>query len=153
MECLQEGVVAGFPVVDVKVTLYDGSYHPVDSSDMAFQLAASHATRNGLGQASPVLLEPIYFLGVTVPDAFVGDIMSDLNGRRGRVIGTTPQDGLTLIEAHVPQAELLRYALELRALTQGRGTFTNEFSSYEEVPAAVAQRVIAEAKREAVARA
>jgi elongation factor G len=147
-ECLQEGVVAGYPVVDIKVVLFDGSYHPVDSSDMSFQLAASHATRNGLSQAGPVLLEPIYFLQVTVPDAFVGDIMSDLNSRRGRVMGTNPQDGLTVIEALVPQAELVRYSLDLRALTQGRGTFMTEFQNYEEVPANVAQRVVAEAKKE-----
>jgi elongation factor G len=115
---------------------------------MSFQLAASHATKTGLAQAGPVLLEPIHFLRVTVPDSFVGDIMSDFNGRRGRVMGTNPEDGMTIIEALVPQAEILRYSVDLRALTQGRGSFTSEFHSYEEVPQNVTQRVVADAKKE-----
>lgn len=150
LEALQEGPVAGYPVVDLKVALYDGSYHPVDSSDISFQIAAAYATRRGLTQAGPVLLEPIYLLRVTVPDAFVGDIMTDLNGKRARVLGTNPQDGVTIIEAQVPLAEVQRYATDLRAITQGRGTFTMEFSHYEEVPAHITQRIVAEAKKEPV---
>jgi len=148
-EALPEGVLARYPVTDVKVTLYDGSYHPVDSSEMAFKIAASQAFKKGVSQAQPVLLEPVMNVRITVPDTYTGDIMSDLNSRRARVQGMTPQDGMSVVEAQVPLAEMQRYATDLRSMTQGRGVFTMEFSHYEEVPAHVAQNVIAESKKEA----
>ena len=144
---LQEGVLARFPVVDVKVTLYDGSYHPVDSSDISFQIAGREAFKKGMAQASPVLLEPIMRVRVTVPDDYTGDVMGDLNTRRGRVLGMTSADGKTTIEALVPYAEMRRYATELRSMTQARGTFEMEFSHYEEVPPHLAQQIIAEAAK------
>jgi elongation factor G len=147
-EVLPEGAIAGFPVVDLRVTLYDGSYHAVDSSEMAFKVAAAQAFRKGCEAARTVLLEPITTISITVPDQYVGDVMGDLNTRRGRVIGITPQGGSSLVEATVPQAEVQRYATDLRSLTQGRGTFKLEFSHFEEVPAHIAQNVIAAAKKE-----
>ncbi|MBI4299735.1 MAG: elongation factor G [Chloroflexi bacterium] len=149
VESLQEGVVAHCPVVDVRVTLFDGSYHDVDSSDMSFKIAASQAFKKGVGQAQPVLLEPVVNLHIRVPDAYMGETISGLNSKRARVQGTVPEDGTTIIEAQAPLAEVQRYAIDLRSITQGRGSFTMEFSHYEEVPAHIAQKVIAEAaKRE-----
>lgn len=147
-ESLAEGVLAGYPVVDVKVTLFDGSYHPVDSSEMAFKIAASQAFRKAIEQAQPVLLEPLVDLTVTVPEQYVGDVMGDLNTRRAHVHGMFPQDDKSVIEAQVPVAELQRYATELRSLTQGRGTYSVKFSQYEEVPSHVAQMIAAAAKDE-----
>ncbi|HVB97588.1 MAG TPA: elongation factor G [Chloroflexota bacterium] len=147
-EALPEGALAGCPVVDVRVTLYDGSYHPVDSSEMAFKLAASQAFRKGFEQAHPVLLEPIVELSVRVPDQYVGDVMGDLNTRRARVNGMYPDGDKSVIEAHAPLAEVQRYATDLRSLTQGRGTFTMKFTQYEEVPAHISQNVVAEVKKE-----
>ena len=147
-EALQEGVVAGYPVTDIKVTLYDGSYHAVDSSDMSFKIAGLQAFKKGANQGQPVLLEPIMNIQVTVPDNFMGDTIGDLNTKRARVLATQPQDGTTVIEAQVPLAEILRYATELRSLTQGRGSYTTEFSHYQEVPLHITQKIITEAKRE-----
>jgi len=147
-EALHEGVLAGYPVTDIKVTLYDGSFHAVDSSDMSFKIASSHAVKNGVSQAQPVLLEPIMNVQITVPDSFTGDVMGDLNGKRARVQGMTPGDGINVIDAQVPQAEMLRYAIDLRSITQGRGSYTMEFSHYEEVPQHITQKVIEESKRE-----
>ncbi|MBI4297289.1 MAG: elongation factor G [Chloroflexi bacterium] len=147
MEAVQEGGLAGYPIVDLRATLYDGSFHPVDSSDMAFKIAASHALRKGMGQAQPVLLEPIVNLKVTVPNSCTGDVIGDLNGKRARVLGMMPQGSYSVIEAQAPQAELLRYATDLRSITQGRGIYTVEFSHYEAVPAHVAQRIMAEAQK------
>ena len=147
-ESLGEGHLAGYPVVDVKVTLYDGSYHPVDSSEMAFKLAASQAFRKCMDAARPVLLEPIMDLEVQVPEQYVGDIMSDLNTRRARVLGMTPSDDSTVIQAQVPASEIQRYGTDLRSLTQGRGTFTARFAQYEEVPAHVQSTVVEQAKKE-----
>ena len=148
MKTLSEGVVAGYPVVDMKVVLYDGSFHDVDSSGISFEIAASHALRKGVNDANPLLLEPVVSLKVLVPDTVTGDVMGDMNGRRGRISGMTPQGGgQTLIEAEVPQAEVLRYATELRSLTQGRGSYAQEFSHYEGVPANISQRVIDNAKK------
>ncbi|MBI4233666.1 MAG: elongation factor G [Chloroflexi bacterium] len=144
-----EGVLAGCPIVDVKAVLYDGSYHDVDSAGMDFDIAGYFALKKAMQQASPVLLEPITLLRVTVPDPTTGDIMGDLNSKRGRILGMTPQgDGTTLIEAHVPQAEVQKYALDLRSMTQGRGNFSVQFDHYEEVPAHLAQRILDQAKRE-----
>jgi elongation factor G len=146
-EAKQEGVLAGYPVVDVKVSLYDGSFHAVDSSDIAFKIAGAQALKKGLSQGQPVLVEPIMNLTITVPEAYTGDITSDLNTKRGRVLGMNPANGINVIEAQAPYAELLRYALNLRSLTQGRGSFVMEFDHYEEVPAHLSQKIIAERKK------
>jgi len=145
-EAKQEGVLAGYPVVDVRVSLYDGSFHAVDSSDIAFKIAGAQALKKGLSQGQPVLVEPIMKLTITVPEAYTGDITSDLNTKRGRVLGMNPSNGINVIEAQAPYGELLRYALNLRSLTQGRGTFVMEFDHYEEVPAHLSQKIIAEKK-------
>ncbi len=146
-EAKQEGILAGYPVVDVKVSLYDGSFHAVDSSDIAFKIAGAQALKKGLSQGQPVLVEPIMNLTITVPEAYTGDITSDLNTKRGRVLGMNPANGINVIEAQAPYAELLRYALNLRSLTQGRGSFVMEFDHYEEVPAHFSQKIIAERKK------
>jgi elongation factor G len=145
-EARVEGVIAGFPAVDMKVTLYDGSFHPVDSSEMAFKIAAAQAFKKGMNDASPVLLEPIMNITVTVPDSFTGDIIGDLNTKRAHVSGMNPNQGMNIIQAQAPLAEVLRYAIDLRSMTQGRGTFTIEFSHYESVPALIAQKIIAQHK-------
>lgn len=153
-EAMAEGVVAGFPVVNVRVTLKDGSYHTVDSSEMAFKIAAAQAFKKGVAEAHPVLLEPVMDLAVTVPEQFVGDVMSDLNTRRARVEGMDPgEDGRTVVRAHVPLSEVQRYSSDLRAITQGRGDFTMDFACYEEVPAHLTAQVVEAARshREAVA--
>lgn len=151
-EAAVEGVIAHYPLVDVKVTLVDGKYHPVDSKAIAFEIAGMQAVKQGVQQAKPVLLEPIMRIEIRVPEGFTGDVISDLNGKRAKVHGMVPDDGLTVISAEAPQAEIQRYATDLRSLTQGRGTFTTEFDHYEEVPAHIAQKVIEEAKKEAEAR-
>jgi elongation factor G len=153
LEAMQEGVVAGYPVKDVRVRLYDGSYHTVDSSEIAFKLAGSLAMKKALEEASPVLLEPIMLVTLSVPEDSVGDVIGDLNGRRGRPQGMDPVGGgLTEIKAEVPMAEMLTYAPDLRAITGGQGDYTMEFLRYEEVPSHLAQKVVAEAtaEREAV---
>lgn len=148
-ECCQKGVLAGYPMVFLKATLYDGSYHPVDSSEMAFKTAASLAYKE-LVNASPVILEPIGLLKVTIPDANMGDIMSDISSkRRGTVMGMNAEGGMQTVEAEVPMAEMSSYAIDLRSMTQGRGSFTLEFSRYSEAPAAVQQKIIDEAKANA----
>jgi len=146
---MEEGVLAGYPVVDVRVTLLDGKTHPVDSSDIAFQIAGSLAFKKAAEQAGMVLLEPIMNVAVTVPDDLVGDVIGDLNGRRGRIQGMEPNgDGTTTVRAQVPMAEMLRYASNLRSITGGRGSFEMSFSHYEEVPAQIAQKVVEEAARQ-----
>ncbi len=150
-EAMQKGVLAGFPVVHLAANLFDGSYHEVDSSEMAFKIAASLAYKDGLTRANPVLLEPVGELKVYVPDSLVGDVIGDLNKRRGRVLGMSAYEGkkgYQFVEAEVPKAEMLDYPTVLRAMTQGKGWFTYKFVRYEECPAAVAQKVIAEAKQE-----
>lgn len=147
-ESLQEGVLAKCPVVDIKVMLYDGSYHTVDSSDISFKIAGAHATRKGLSQGQPVLLEPIMNMHITVPEGFTGDVIGDLNSKRVKVLGMTPQDGLNIIEAQAPLAEVQRYAIDLRSITQGRGSFQMEPSHYEEVPPHITQRIIAQREAE-----
>jgi elongation factor G len=146
-EARQEGVLAGYPVVDVRVSLYDGSFHPVDSSDIAFKIAGAQALKKGLSQGQPVLVEPIMKLTITMPESYTGDITSDLNTKRGRVLGMNPGNGINVIEAQAPYAELLRYALNLRSLTQGRGSFVMEFDHFEEVPAHISQKIIADGKK------
>jgi len=143
---MTEGILAGFPVVDVRVYLVDGSYHPVDSSDLAFQIAGSLAFKKAFMQAKPILLEPIMKLTITVPDEFMGDVIGDLNGRRGKVLGMEAKSKYQVITALVPMAEVLTYASDLTSITGGRGFFTIEFSHYEEVPPALAERIIQQAK-------
>ena len=145
-EAVQHGVLAGYPVVYLKATLYDGSYHPVDSSEMAFKTATQLAYKAGMPEANPTLLEPIGELKVTVPDSYMGDVMGDLNKRRGRIMGMDPMDGDQIITAEVPMAEMTRYAIELRSMTQGRGEFTFDFTRYEEAPPAAQEKAIAAAK-------
>jgi elongation factor G len=144
---LDEGVLAGYPIVDLKAVLYDGSYHDVDSSGMSFEIASSMALRAGLSDANPILLEPIMKLNVTVPDNYTGEVMSDLNTKRGRILGMTPGGNSTLIEAQVPLSEVQRYAQDLRSVTQGRGSYRLEFDHYDPVPTNLEPRVIEEAKR------
>jgi len=142
-EAMQEGVLAGHPVVDIKATVYDGSFHPVDSSDICFKIAGAQALKKGLSQGQPILLEPIMNIKVTVPEEFIGDIIGDLNTKRARVQGMNPEGGINVIEAQVPQAEILRYAIDLKSITQGRGSFGVEFSHYEEAPPPITQKIIA----------
>ena len=146
-EACVHGPLAGYPVVNLKAVLYDGSYHPVDSSEIAFKTAAQLAYKAALPEASPVLLEPIGELKVTIPDSYMGDILGDLNKRRGRVMGMNPTGGGDqIVEAEVPMAEMMTYAIDLRSMTQSRGTFTLHFIRYEECPAAAQEKAIAEAK-------
>ncbi len=142
-ETMEEGVLAGYPVVDVRVTLFDGSYHSVDSSEMAFKIASSMAFKKGFMDAKPILLEPIMNVTVTVPEEYMGDIMGDLNKKRGRILGMDPQDGNQVIKAYVPLSEMFKYSIDLRSITQGRGDFSMEFDHYEEVPANQVEQIIA----------
>jgi len=146
LDAMAQGIVAGYPVKGVRVRLYDGSYHTVDSSEMAFKLAGSLAMRQALEQAAPVLLEPIMLVTVSVPDTSVGDVMGDLSSRRGRPLGTESAGHMTEVKAEVPMGEMLSYAPDLRAITGGQGEYTLEFQRYEEMPAHLAQKVIAEAR-------
>jgi elongation factor G len=142
-ESMEKGVLAGYPVVNVKATLFDGSYHSVDSSEMAFKIAASLAFKKGIQQAKPVLLEPIMHVEILVPEEYMGDIMGDMNKRRGRILGMEPQkDGYQLVIAEAPQAEMFSYAPDLRSMTQARGSFTMRFEKYEEVPNQLASKII-----------
>jgi elongation factor G len=145
-EAMTGGYLAGYPMVDVRVTLYDGSYHDVDSSDMAFKIAASMGFKNAVEKAKPVLLEPIMNMEVAVPDECMGDVIGDLNSRRGKVLGMDTKGHTQVIKSRVPMAEVLKYAPDLRAITSGRGEFHMEFSHYEELPAHLAEKVIKEAK-------
>jgi elongation factor G len=148
VEAMESGSLAGYPVVDLKVSLFDGSYHTVDSSEMAFKIAASLGFKKGLSQANPVLLEPIMTMDVTVPDDCMGDVIGDLNAKRGRVLGVNPGTNSQTIKAHVPFAEVLTYASSLRSMTGGRGGFSMVYSHYEEVPSHLAEKIVAEAAKE-----
>jgi elongation factor G len=144
---MEEGLLAGYPVVDIRVILYDGKYHTVDSSDMAFQIAGALALKEAAAQAEMVLLEPLLELEVLIPDDYVGDVLGDLSSRRGRVVGTDPVGtGRTLVRATAPEAEVIRYAIDLRSMTRGRGSFARRFSHYEELPSHLAAKVVEEAK-------
>jgi elongation factor G len=147
LEALKSGVVAGYPMVDLKVRFYDGKSHDVDSSEMAFKIAASMCLKKAVQDAKPIILEPIMKMEITVPEEFMGDVMGDLNGRRGRVLGMDSQGRYQVIKASAPMAEVLQYALDLNALTAGRGSFHMELSHYEELPAQLADKVAAEAKK------
>ena len=148
MEAKQEGVLARYPVVDVRATLFDGSSHPVDSSEISFKIAGAQALKKGLSQGQPILIEPIVHLEVVVPESFIGDIIGDLNTKRAKVLGMVPEGGNQVIEAQVPLAEVLRYAIDLRSITQGRGRYTMKFSHYEEVPSYQTQKIISERAQE-----
>ncbi len=147
-ETAAEGVLAGFPLIDFKATLYDGSFHPVDSNELSFKIAASMALKDGVMQAKPVLLEPIMSVDIRVPEQYMGEVNRDLNGRRGRVLGMDTAEGVQVISAHVPQAELFSYATELRSLTGGRGTFSAVLDHYEDVPSNLAEKIIEAHKKE-----
>jgi elongation factor G len=148
-ETAAEGVLAGYPLSDFKATLYDGSFHTVDSNELSFKIAASMALKKGVLEAKPALLEPIMAIEVRVPEEYMGEVNRDLNTRRGRVLGMDSADGLQIVQAHVPQAELFSYATELRSMTRGRGTFTSALDHYEEVPQHLADKVIEGHKKEA----
>ena len=141
-ECLPHGVLAGYPVTGLRAVLYDGSYHDVDSSEMAFKLAAALAFKEGLKNAHPVLLEPIMKLKIGIPEAYLGDIMGDMNKRRGRILGIDLVDNMQVVNAEAPQAELQKYATDLRSMTQGRGKFVMELARYEEVPPAESEKIV-----------
>ena len=148
-DCVLAGPLAGYPVVGVKAVLYDGSYHPVDSSEMAFKIAATQAFKDGFMKANPVLLEPILSLKVLVPESYTGDVMGDLNKRRGRVLGMNPQnDGTTEIVAEVPQSEIFTYTMDLRSMTGGNGSFSYEFARYEQAPHDVQEKEVERRKTE-----
>ncbi|MGD0919557.1 MAG: elongation factor G, partial [Thermodesulfobacteriota bacterium] len=148
VEAMQSGVLGGYPVVDVKVRFYDGKSHEVDSSEMAFKIAAIMAFKKGVQEANPVLLEPIMKVEITAPDENIGDVIGDLNSRRGRVLRVDSKGNCQVVLANVPMAEMLKYAPDLNSKTGGRGTFTMEFSHYEEVPGQLSEKVIALAKKE-----
>lgn len=149
VDSLKSGVMGGFQVVDVKATVYDGKDHPVDSKDIAFQIAAGHAFNEAMRQAQPVLLEPIALIRVRVPERFTGDIISDLNTRRGRILGMDSEGSVSVVSAHVPMAELQLYSTDLRSITGGRGVFSLKFDHYAEVPQHIADKVLAERRSEA----
>jgi elongation factor G len=151
LDAMAGGAVAGFPVKGVRVRLFDGSYHTVDSSEMAFKLAGSLAMKEAMASAGAVLLEPIMMVTASVPDDAVGDVMGDLSSRRGRPLGTDAVGGMVEVKAEVPMAEMLSYAPDLRALTGGQGEYTLEFLRYEEIPAHLAQKVIDKSRAEAEA--
>jgi len=141
-------VLANYPVVSVKATVYDGSFHPVDSSEICFKIAGAGALKKGMSQAQPILLEPIMNLKVTVPGDQTGDIIGDLNTKRARVLGMNPEGDNNIIEAQVPLAEIQRYAIDLKSMTQGRAVYTMDFDHYEEVPPNITQKIIAERQAE-----
>ncbi len=147
-EALQQGVLARYPVVDIKTTVYDGSYHPVDSSEICFKIAGAGAFKKGLSQGQPILLEPIMNIRVKIPESYTGDVIGDLNTKRARVQGMNPDGGINVIEAQVPLAEVLRYTIDLKTITQGRGSYNAEFSHYEETPPYITQKIIAQRQAE-----
>jgi len=147
-ESVKAGPIAGYPVVGLKATLFFGSYHDVDSDELSFRLATSIAFKEGFMKAKPILLEPIASVEVTVPDTYTGDIMGDMNKRRGRVLGMGAKGGKQVISAEAPMSEMMKYSLDLRSMTQGRGEFTMKFDRYEEAPNDVAQKVIEARKKE-----
>ena len=148
IKALDEGSLAGYPLVDLRAVLYDGSYHDVDSSGMSFEIASIQALKQGLKDAQPVLLEPVVSLHVKVPDSYTGEVISDLNVKRGRILGMTPDDGITQIDAEVPLAEIQRYAQDLRSVSHGKGTYTLEFNHYDQVPPNLEVKIIDDAKRD-----
>lgn len=148
-ESIKKGTLAGYPMVGVKATLYDGSYHPVNSSEMSFKMAASIAYKNGIPKASPILLEPVLSVSVSVPDTNMGDIMGEINKRRGRVLGINPgEDNMQIVEAEAPVSEMSDFSVYLRQVTQGRGSYVTAFARYEPVPEHIAAKIVEERKNE-----
>ena len=145
---MEKGVLAGYRVVDVKVTCYDGSYHSVDSSEMAFKVAASMGFQKAFTDANPVILEPIYDLTIKVPEEYMGDVMGDISGRRGKIMGMDAEGKFQVIKAKVPLAELHKYSTSLRSMTAGRGIHNRSFSHYDEVPSEISVKIIEQAKKE-----
>lgn len=143
---MKQGILAGYPVIGIRATLHDGSYHPVDSSEMAFKVASSIAFKKGLEMAKSILLEPIMHAEVIIPDEYMGDVIADINKKRGRVLGMEPDGVLQKLIAEIPMKEMFRYATDLRSITQARGSFTMSIERYEEVPPAEALKVIEERK-------
>ena len=144
---MNKGVLAGYPVIGLKATLHDGSYHPVDSSEMAFKVAASLAYKKGMEEANPILLEPIMHVEIVVPNDYMGDIITDINKKRGRVLGMEPDGEVNQkVIAEIPMAEMFKYATDLRSITQGRGNFDMSFERYEEVPSSEASKIIENSK-------
>ena len=137
-------MLAGYPVTDIRVSVCDGSFHPVDSSEICFKIAGAGALKKGLTDGKPIILEPVVNLTVRVPEEYTGEIIGDLNTKRAHVHGMNPENGLNTIEAKVPLAEIQRYAIDLKSKTQGRGSFTTEFSHYQETPPNVVQKIVAE---------
>ncbi len=147
-EALPEGAIAHFPIVDLRATLVDGSFHSVDSNEMAFKIAASMALRKGIQEAHPVILEPVMNLEVICPDDFTGDVIGHLNGKRARVLGMNTENGMTTVQAEAPMAEILRYSIDLRSMTQGRGSYTMGFAHYQDVPAHLMAKLVEESNLE-----
>jgi elongation factor G len=147
-QALSEGALAGYPLVNMKVTIYDGSYHQVDSSDLAFQIAGAMALRKGVLEAKPVLLEPIMDVEVLVPEEYMGPISADLSSRRGKILGMDVRSNLQVVKAQVPLAEIFKYATDLRSMTQGRGSYSMKFSRYEQVPQKISASIIEKSKKE-----
>ena len=145
---MESGPLAGYPVVGVKAVLYDGSYHDVDSNELSFKMAAAIAFKEGLKKATPVLLEPIHRLKIAVPSDYLGDVMGDINKRRGRIMGTDTEGENSVITAEVPLAEIMEYTMELRSLTRGSGKFVSEFLGYEDVPFMLVDKIVEAAKKE-----
>ena len=145
---MEHGPLAGYPVVGLKAVLYDGSYHDVDSNELSFKMAAAIAYKEGLKNAKPVLLEPVHRLKIAIPADYLGDVMGDINKRRGRIMGTDTENDSSIITAEVPLAEIMEYTMELRSLTRGSGKFVSEFLAYEEVPFALVDKIVAEAQTE-----
>jgi len=143
-EAMENGIIAGYPVVDIKVTLHDGSYHDVDSSEMAFKIAGSMGFREGAKKANPAILEPVMSVEVVTPEEYMGDVMGDLNGRRGKVEGMEPRGNAQVVNAHVPLSEMFGYSTDLRSKTQGRATYTMQFSHYEQAPKSITKEIIGE---------
>ena len=146
---MEDGLVAGYPMVDIKATLFDGSYHDVDSSEIAFKIAGSMGFKDAVRKASPTVLEPIMSLEVIVPEEYMGEVIGDLNSRRGKILGMRMRAGAQVITADVPLKEMFGYATDLRSKTQGRGTFSMQFSRYEMVPKQIAEEIIGKVKGEA----
>jgi elongation factor G len=146
VEAMEGGILAGYPMVDVRVEIFDGSYHDVDSSEMAFKIAGSMGFKEGAGKAKPVLLEPIMKVVVTTPDEFMGDVIGDLNSRRGKIQGMSPGSGAQVIDAQVPLATMFGYATDLRSKTQGRATYSMHFGHYAQVPNSIAETIVSKAK-------
>jgi elongation factor G len=151
-EAMQGGILAGFPMVDLRIEVFDGSYHDVDSSEMAFKIAGSLGFKEGAAKAGPILLEPIMNVEVVTPEPFMGDVIGDLNSRRGKILGMNPRSGVQVINAQVPLAEMFGYATDLRSKTQGRATYTMQFGHYAQVPNSIAETIITKNRGVAVAR-